>query len=360
MLAPAQGQPSASSRISWLTGREREEALNAVLNVRWASNPLRRALGNLSRTQKVAIFLDRRVDPDQKVTFSAQAMTTQQVLDALAERLGQGISHIGPVVYIGPRETAAVLATVTELRHEETQSLPAAARGRFPRAVPVKWPELTTPRELIEGLAAAIGMKVDGVEQVPHDLWPEVDLPPLTFAQRMSLVLAGFHLTFGYAADGSTIRLEPMPESPRLTRSYRLGSGRGSVSGLARRFPNARIEMESGRVTVIGTAEEQEAIKRLLEGKPERPTPADRPAVGPTVYNGRIHATVEAVVARLAKNHELQVEFDPRTTEKLDQVVSHEAKNESLEDLLDAVFSRAGLSYELTGRSLRVLPGDSQ
>lgn len=330
-----------------------------MLSVRWSSNPLRRALENLSRSQQVAIFLDRRVDPDQKVTFSVQAMTTRQFLDVLSERLGQGISHIGPVVYIGPKETAAVLATVTELRHEETQSLPEAVRGRLRRAVPVKWPELTTPKELIDGLASAVGMKVDGVEQLPHDLWPQADLPPLTFAQRMSLVLAGFHLTFRYSPDGSTIRLEPMPKSPRLTRSYRLVSGRSGVSGLARRFPNARIEMEAGKVTVIGTAEDHQAIKRLLEGSPERRTPDDRPTVGRTVYNGKIQATVAAVVARLAKNHDLQVEYDPRATEKLDQVVSHEAKNESLEDLLDAVFSQAGLSYDLTGKMLRVLPGET-
>jgi hypothetical protein len=359
MLATAQGEPSTPSRISWQTGQEREQSLNAVLNVRWSSNPLRGALANLSRSQKVAIFLDRRVDPDQEVTFSAQAVTARQFLDDLAERLGQGISHIGPVVYVGPKETAAVLATVTELRDEEMKSLPPAVRSRLRRAVRMEWPELTTPRELVEQLATNLGIQVVGVEQLPHDLWPEVDLPPLTFVQRMSLVLAGFHLTFRYSPDGSAIRLEPMPKSPRLTRSYRLPSGQGSLSGLVRRFPNARIEMQSGKVTVIGTVEEHEAIERTLEGRSERPASTQRPVVGETVYNGTIKATVAAITSKLAKDLDLQVEFDPRTTEKLDHVVSYEAKGASLKVLLDAVFSQAGLSYELTGNTLRVLPGET-
>lgn len=361
MLASAQGQPSTPPRISWKTGREKDRALNAVLNVRWSSNPLRRAIGNLSRSLQVAIFLDRRVDPDQKVTFTAQAMTARQFLDALTERLGQDVSHIGPVVYIGPKETAAVLATVTELRHEEALSQPALARGRLRRVVPVKWPELTTPKELIEGFATHVGMKVDGIEQLPHDLWPEVDLPPLTFAQRMSLALAGFHLTFRYSAGGSAVRLEPLPESPRVTRSYHLPSGQGSISGLARRFPNASIEMESGRVTVIGTIEDQEAFKRLLEGKPEGPTPGKTPAGGRTDYTLRIENQPAGGVAQaIAKDIGLEIEFDPRTTGKLNELISFEVNKVSLDKLLDAVFSPVGLSYELTGKTVRVLPGDSQ
>jgi hypothetical protein len=356
MLATAQGEPS---RISWQTGQEREQSLNAVLNVRWSSNPLRRALANLSRSQKVAIFLDRRVDPDQEVTFSAQAVTMRQFLDDLAERLGQGISHIGPVVYVGPKETAAVLATVTQLRDEETKSLPAAVRSRLQRAVPVKWPELTTPRELIEGFAIDFGMRVDGVETLPHDLWPEVDLPPLTFAQRMSLLLAGFHQTFSYDQDGSTIRLTPMPETAVVKRTYRPPIALGdTVAMLTRKHPNATITTGAGKVTVIGTVEEHEAIKRALEGRPERPVPTERPVVGQKVYSGRIQGPVGALASKLAKDLELQVEFDPRTTEKLDQLVSYNAKEVSLEELLDAVFSQAGLGYELTGRTLRVLPGE--
>jgi len=316
-------------------------------------------LANLSRSQQVAIFLDRRVDPDQHVTISAQAVTMRQFLDDLVESLGQGVSHIGPVVYIGPKETASVLATVVELRREEMQSLSAAAKARLERAAPVKWPDLTTPRELIEGLAADVGFEVEGIDRVPHDLWPEVDLPPLTFSQRMSLLLAGFHRTFGFGQGDSTIRLSPMPETAVLKRVYRPGTTLGNkLALLAEKYPNASITKDADQVVVIGTVEEHDAIKRVLEGRTERPTSNERPTVGQRVYTGKIEGPVGAIASGLAKQLGLQVEFDPRTTEKLNQLVSYDAKEVSLEELLDALFSQAGLSYELTGKTLRVVPSE--
>lgn len=361
MLATTQGQLSPQSQISWQTGQDKEDRLDAALNVQWSSNPLRRALTSLSRSQQVAIFLDRRVDPDQLITFSAQMVSMRQILGDLAGRVGQDACHVGPVVYVGPKETAAVLATVTEQRGEETRSLPPAVGNRLRRTVAVNWPELTTPRELIAEQAANVGMKVNGIEQLPHDLWPAVQLPPLTFAQRMSLLLAGFNRTFSYGQDGSTIQIVALPEAAVVKRTYRPRIALGNtIAMLARHHPNATISASAGNVTVIGTVEEHEAIKRVLEGKPNRSPANGRPTVGKTVYNGKIEASVGAIASKLAKDLELEVEFDPRTTEKLKRVVSYEAKNASLTVLLDAVFSQAGLSYELTGKSLRVLPGEDQ
>ena len=361
VLASAQGQTSTSSRIPWKTGPERERQLSAVLTIRWSSNPLRQALTRLSTGQQVAILLDRRVDPDQQIEFSSQGVDLRQFLEGLARQLGQGVSHVGPVVYIGPKETASVLATVTMLREQEAQSLPSAVRSRLKRATPLRWPELTTPRDLIAQLAAGTGMHVEGVEQIPHDLWPEADLPPLTFAQRMSLVLAGFQLTFRYSQDGSTIRLEPIePETAVLKRTYtpRVAAA-NVVASLARRYPNANITTEAGKVTVIGTVEEHDAIKRTLEGRPERSTPAKRPAVGRKVLSGRISGLVGSVASGLAKQMSLQVEFDPRVQDKLNQLVSYDAKDATLEEILDALFAPVGLSYELTDKTLRVIPRES-
>lgn len=361
MMLAAQGQHSTPSRISWQTGQDKEDQLNAALNVQWSSNPLRRALTSLSSSQQVAIFLDRRVDPDQLITFSAQMVSMRQILDDLAGRLGQGVCHVGPVAYIGPKKTAAVLATVAEQRDEETQALPVAVRNQLRRAVPVTWPELTTPRELIAEQATSVGMEVNGVEQLPHDLWPAVDLPPLTFAQRMSLLLAGFNRTFSYGQDGSAIQIVALPETAAVKRTYRPRIALGNtVAMLNRHYPDATISASAGKVTVIGTVEDHEAIKRVLEGKPDRSPTNGRPAVGKTVYNGKIEASVGAIATKLAKDLGLELEFDPRTTEKLKHVVSYEAKNASLAVLLDAVFSQAGLSYELAGKSLRVLPGEAQ
>ena len=353
-------QPS-SSAVTWKTGPKLEQQLDAIVGIHWASNPLRGALTRLSRDQGVAIFLDRRVDPDVPIEFSMQGMDLGGVLNSLAGRVQQGVCRVGPVVYIGPTRTSSMLATVVALKENESKQLPSAVRGRLRRSEPLRWPELTAPRELIDGLAAGVGLTVEGGEQIPHDLWPEVDLPPLTFAQRMSLVLAGFHMTFEIGQDDSTIRLMPMPETASMERSYPLRGNRANVMAvLSRRFPDANISAAAGKITVIGTVEEHGAIKRALEGKSERPTPAKSPSGGETVYSLKIKGRVGKLASGLATKLGLQLEFEQRAAGKFNEPVSLDVKEVSLEELLDALFSPAGLSYELTGKTLRVrLSGSS-
>ncbi len=205
------------------------------------------ALTNLAHSQEVAIFLDRRVDPDQAVDLVVESGSLRELLQQLAEQLKLGVGRVGPVVYLGPPPTAAVLGTVTAWKEDQDRPFPAAVRDKLRRTQPLQWPELTTPRELVQRLARDAGLQVEGLEQIPHDLWPEVDLPPLNFAQAMSLILAGFGLTFDYVQDGSAIRLTPLPVKASITRRIPL-RGSPAVVGteIRRRFPGARFTIEGG------------------------------------------------------------------------------------------------------------------
>ena len=121
--------------------------------------------------------------------------------------------------------------------------------------------------------------------------------------------------------------------------------------------PTPQFLIGRGKVDELAeSVEEHEAIKRVLEGRPERPTPAKPPSGGQTVYTLKIEGPVGKIASGLATELGLQIEFDQGATDKLNELVSLDVKEVSLEGLLDALFSPAGLSYELTGKSLRVLP----
>lgn len=352
-------QPSLPA-VKWKTGPQLEQQMDAIVGIHWAGNPLRNALASLSRSQGVAIFLDRRVDPDEPIEVSVQDTPVRRLLQDLAAHVEQGTCRVGPVVYVGPKRTVSVLATLAALRGDESRWLPSAAQSRLWRPKPMAWPELTRPRELVDRLATEVGLTVDGIEQVPHDLWPEIDLPPMTFIERMQLVLAGFHMTFECSPDGSTIRLVPMPETAALERTYPLRGRRADVTAvLSSRFPNARITSEAGKITVIGTVEDHEAIKRLIDGRTERPKPANSPAEGETVYTLKIEGPVGKIASGLAAKLGLQIEVDQRATPKLSELITLDVKEVSMEELLEALLSPAGLSYELTGDRLRVIPRGS-
>ncbi len=163
-----------TSHTAWKTGVDLEQQLNLSASVRWGSaTTLRPAITNLAQFQGVAVFLDRRVDPEKKIDFSvsqSENLPLWSLLQRFTAYLRQGISRIGPAIYIGPASSSRVLATVAAIRSDEMTQLPTEAQRRLRRATPLGWPGLTTPRELIQQVGESYGVQVEGIEQIPHDL----------------------------------------------------------------------------------------------------------------------------------------------------------------------------------------------
>lgn len=361
LLLPAQSHLAAADGVTWKHGAELDGQLDSPVGGRWGSNPLRAALGNLARNQEVAIFLDRRVDPDQTVDLVIADTPLRVLFQRLADQLQLGVGQVGPVIYLGPPRTAAVLGTVAALREEQDQRLPSAVRSRLRRTQPLRWPELTTPREVIQDLADEAGLQVAGLEQIPHDLWPEVDLPPLTFAQSLSLILAGFELTFDYAPDGSAAQLTPLPAKASITRRIPLRGSPAAVGAeIRQRFPDARFTIEAGSVVVDSTVEVSAAIRRLLDGASSRSKPPPAKAKAEKRYTLRVQSqSLGAVAAAIAKEAGVELRFDPRAEELRDKLVRLDVKDVILEELLRTLLEPGGLTYRLDEQTLEIRPASS-
>jgi len=358
LLLSAQFQLCKAADSAWKSGAELTWQLESPVGVRWGSNPLRAALTSLARTQGVAIFLDRRVDPDQAVDLVRGDLTLRELLEQLAEQRNLGVGQVGPVVYLGPPQTAAVLGTVAAQREEHGQQLSAALRNRLKRTQPLRWPELTTPRDLLQRLADEAGFQVQGIEQVPHDLWPEGDLPPLTFAQSLSLVLAGFQLTFDYLPEAAAVRLKPLPATASIVRRIPLrGSPAAVGTAIRRRFPDASFTIEDGDVVVDATLEVADGIRRLLDGTAARPKPPPAKTKGEKRYTLRVQdKPLAAVAAAIAKETGVELRFDPRSEDMRDKLVWLDVKEVTLDQLLQTLLEPGGLTYRLDEQTLEIRP----
>jgi hypothetical protein len=246
---------------------------------------------------------------------------------------------------------------VAARKEEEDQPFPAAVRNRLRRPRALRWPELTTPRDVLQRWTDEAGVRVEGWEQIPHDLWPEVDLPPLTFAQGLTLLLAGFELTFEYAPEGAAVRFQPLPAKATIARRIPLRGNPAEVGAeIRRRFPAARFTIEGGNIVVDSTIEVADDIRRLLDGTSARPKPLSATEKVEKRYSLKVQAPLGAIAATIAKNLGLELRFDPRVQDLRDKLAWIDVKDATLDQLLQSLLKPAGLTYEIDAQSLEIRP----
>ncbi len=202
----------AEGRDEWLAGAEFQQALAQPVEILWAGNPLRDAIENLAQSQRVAIYLDRRVDPGKKVEVAIKNAPLREALQTIAERSGLGVTRLGDVVYFAPIADAGRLPPIVSAIKQRVRELPASIQRKLFRTKAVSWSDLAAPRDLLEGVARDNGLIVLNPELIPHDLWAAVDLPPLSLLDRLTLIVWQYGLTYAINATATEIRLVPIPD----------------------------------------------------------------------------------------------------------------------------------------------------
>jgi len=351
IFALATGPASGQEKTDWKTGVEFRKQLEATVGINWGDNPLRDALGRLARTQGTAIFLDRRVDPDQRVAFTSRDEALEIAFVRLCAELGLGKSVIGSVVYIGPKDSADKFATVAALRRKDASALPATAKARWLKQASLVWPELTTPEELLQKLSREGNFVVD--RELPHDLWPAYDLPAMPLADRLSLVLAGFGMTYQIEQNGSAVRLVPIPNDIEYEKSYSRSDPAKLAAELKRLMPGLKIGRRNDEVVVRGPYEEHEKIERMLRGERVKTV---TPVPGEKRYTLKVeNQPAGAVATTVAKEIGKKLTYEPAVLPKLKEKVTFSVTDVPLEQLLKATLEPLGLRAEVGDETLSIV-----
>jgi hypothetical protein len=343
-------RPGTAARTNWKTGADFQRQLKVVVGLELSEAELRSSLENLAANQRVAIFIDRRIDPNQKIEFSASGVTLDELLSQLAEKVHAGTVRIGSVVYFGPQRTAGALSTVAPLRRKAVDQIPALARQR---PSPWSWDELAEPRQLLADLAQEKGLTIENAEALPHDLWPAADLPPLELADKLTLLLAGFDLTFEVAADGR-VRLGPLPLDEEYDQSYSpAGDVVQAAAALKREFPDVTVRREGNRLIVRAKFSDHERIGRRIAAQPRGKSAAGGQTVLYTMNPDGVPAGT--VVGTVAKRLGKKFSFAAELRERLSQPVSFQVKDVSLEELMNKTLDPLGLTCRVTEDAIEVV-----
>ncbi len=337
--------------IQWRTGADLKKHLEVVTSVQWQDAELRSRLQNLAAVQRVAIFLDRRIDPQQKIDLSITGVKLDALLEQLAQQVNAATCPIDSVLYVGPPRTAAALWAVMRQRRKEVSRQAALARARPERW---SWDELAEPRQLLVDLLRRHQLSAVNPDAIPHDLWPAADLPPLGLADRLTLLLAGFDLTFELSGDGQQVRLVPLPTDVEYEQAYLpVGDLEQAIASLKRAFPGIAVRRDGSQVIVRGGYDDHQRIARQIGGKVDAKTE-------PVGTNTKFTLTVKnesagRVVNTVAKRLGRQLQCSPSVREKLIEKVNVTVTDVSLDEVMKKTLEPLGLTYRLTKEGVEVV-----
>ena len=318
-------------RVNWATGtafqRQLSEPCDLLL---WAGKPLRQAIESLSRARKVAILIDRRVDPSQKLDISLKNVPLGSALQTIAQRRGLGVSRLGSVVYLGPPLAAEHLGAIAAMLEKDIRYLPLAVRRKYHQTQGLAWEDLAAPRELLAELARQGGLEIAGLELVPHDLWAAADLPPMSLTDRLALIAVQFDLAFKVAARGQ--RVELVRFSDKIQR--RPGVDRG-VAG-SRSMPKPAV---TAKTEPPASVEQTRIDKIVIQEKP----------LGPVL---------KQLAARLGLELKIDEQAIAAAGISLDQRVSVSIENATIDELFHQLLKSTRLTFHRRDQVVEIVPAE--
>lgn len=351
----------------WLTGGAFRDRLEDRVGLSWSNAPLRESLQKLGRTKHVAVLVDRRVDPGQRVSLSVDGVPLIDAVFELARQRDLEACLFGPVVYITPPETGERLRTLAAVKTETLRKLPVDRRLRWMKAEPLKWPDFAVPRELVLELARSSGISIEGIKRIPHDLWAAADLPPMSLSDRLTLLLGQFDLTYKPGPGADEVRLAPLPEEIGLVRSYMVrGATEPAVKQYSAAAPGAEFKVVGNKVYVRGLLADHERIAALRsdgtrQPRSRRPTSSREPKDDLSARRFTIReakGTARQILEHLARELELKLQIDPADSNKIDTAletyVEVSVNQATLDRLLAAVFEPTNLEFQRNGKTIAI------
>ena len=371
-LSGSNGPVLTDTPPNFLTDRAFEDALAEAISLAWQGQNLRDGLQKLSKTKQLSIILDRRIDPSQQLTLQIQKRTLKTVLKVIATEARADISVLGNTVYVGPARIASRLRTVEEIVASQlatTISVDASpqTRRRFEllKRQTLNWPDLTTPRELLNEVASRYALKIESVNLVPHDLWRQATLPSGSATQLLLTILAQFNLSFEWTESRDGIRLVDMPLDPRIEKQFTLkrGTEQTILSKITRRMPDLEPKVTARRIKVVGTVEQIETVEAIIypERQPNNARPNQRKvADGVTVFTFEATAPLGTFMATLEKQSGFMFQYDPKAFKqadiRLNQRIFLEAKELTAKEVFDKMFPPQKIAYKVDGKTVRLTP----
>lgn len=350
---------------SLLRGSAFVRELDKPLSIDRERAELRPLLDRLAEDRRIAIVLDRRVDPGMTIAARFPPATVRDTIDAIARQADAVVRIVGDTVVVGPESGIGRLRTVCILRGLEFDALAdVPGRRRFALAAThsLAWDDLDRPADLVERIAQRAELTVAGLEQVPHDLWARGAIVEMTATEALSWVLGQYDLTFEWTGVADGIRIVPLSGVVAVTKEHpvRRIDADEALQRVRARFPDLEVRIDGKTLVATGLIEQQDAIARIAQG--ENPDAPRRAVQFESLAKRRITLRVvrkpaSAVLAKLQESG-VDIQIDDAALRAadvdLDQKISLEVKQATIEAVLEAICRPVGASYSVDGETVHI------
>ncbi len=366
--------PSANetaSQPAWLSSTKYEWTLDQPVIATWKNAELRFATQALSLERRIPIVFDRRLDPNRVFSLEANDASLRETFGRLAAISQGSVSITSQTVYLGPMASAGRLRTLIALRQSDVQkvagTLSAAKRKSLTGHRDLNWQDLETPQEIVQKIAAERNLRVQSADRLPHDLWAANDLPAISLAEALTLVLIQYDLTFRLDPTGTTVELIPIPEKVAMEKKWPLPRAR--VQAISRaiqdELPQVVVtDATAEELVAQGTQEQLEALEQLIrtmtsgtatKARPNAPTPLSKRRLTFQAKDAPLSAILEKI-----SSTGIQFVFDRAELKQhgidIDQLVAIDVKDVPPEELFDTLFSPLKIDFKVDGLKVVLSP----
>lgn len=354
MVRSACGQSSkkADDSIKWLTGSKLDQASRYSFSASWTEAPLRDRLKAFAKQQKIAVFVDRRVDSNLLVSVTGTRITVEQFLWKVAEESDLGVCRIEDFYYVGPVETAAVLPHVWKPLKKLSRQLSKSSKIDWRKNSPMKFHGIVEPKTILSRMATENQFSIKNPEELQHDVWPGFELPPLALDTRVSLMLVGFNQWMERSGDGAEIKIVEFPTIASGQTDFRdIRNAKKLALELKEQFPDLKISSTKKSIRATGDPVLIAGLTRALIGavKPKSTNPDETPW---TLKNTR--ASRRVILMKIAEVSGKKFSFTSDSVNDLNQQVLVNVKDATIEELVEEVLDGSDLRYEITEDNLRI------
>lgn len=346
------GQASQTSQVDWHTGERLDQFNQFAISASWTDAELRDRLVSFATSQKSALFLDRRVDPSQKINIAMNQVSPERFLWAVADLQSIGVCRVGDFYYFGPNKTANSLPTIWRDMTIETERKSRKHQVKWNQKKPIKSGPVLIVKDLLDLLAKENGFTITNPEAIPHDVWSTLELPPTPLDGRVGILLIGFDKWYRRSADGNSIEIIDF-EEVKTARFETLATPepRKVAKSFKSKFRTLKITATSKKLTAIGPPLDVAKFRAaLVKSQKVKVTDANKQTFDVTARASRL-----AFFTKVANQTKKELKFDPRHREKLEEPVELKLKKVTLTQLLDATIKGTDFRYEITDTTIKIL-----